>query len=251
MSPQTIIRPPFSNNSAVLINAESTDPAVIPALMAEVVRFGKPRVTRAYGDWTTLELAGWNDLLSAHAIQPIQQFRYADTVGHSDAALIIDAMDLLYREALFRETIHTQEFQGFCLVSSDASLTRLATRIREYGSPVYGFGKQSTPDVFIKACDRFIFTEFLGNTKAVAPLQAERQQQLELLLVSAVRVVADEDGWTTVGVAGIAAARLDPSFYARNYGFENLLALMKGQPCLEVKSFPSVDGSPLHWVRAR
>jgi uncharacterized LabA/DUF88 family protein len=77
-------------------------------------------------------------VLLEHAIQPVQQFR--NTVGKnaSDSALIIDAMDLL----------HTRELGGFCLVSSDSDFTRLATRIREDGLPVYGFGEEKTPRRF-------------------------------------------------------------------------------------------------------
>src|SRR5215813_8688561 len=72
-------------------------------------------------------------------------------------ALIIDAMDLL----------HTRELGGFCLVSSDSDFTRLATRIREDGLPVYGFGEEKTPRSFINACDRFIYTEIF-RTKTVS-----------------------------------------------------------------------------------
>src|SRR5436190_16513276 len=85
----------------------------------------------------------------------------------SDSALIIDAMELL----------HTRELGGFCLVSSDSDFTRLATRIREDGLPVYGFGEEKTPRSFINACDRFIYTEIfrtkaVGSSKAVAPTKS-------------------------------------------------------------------------------
>ena len=49
--------------------------------------------------------------------------------------MIIDAMDLLY----------TSNFDGFCLVSSDSDFTKLASRIRESGLYVYGFGEKKTP----------------------------------------------------------------------------------------------------------
>lgn len=59
--------------------------------------------------------------------------------------MIIDAMDLLY----------TNRFDGFCLVSSDSDLTRLASRIRESGLVVYGFGERKNPKPFVSACDKF------------------------------------------------------------------------------------------------
>ena len=101
---------------------------------------GHERVKRVYGDFTTSNLNSWRAVLAEHAIQPIQQFR--NTVGKnaSDSALIIDAMDLL----------HKRELGGFCLVSSDSDFTRLATRIREDGLRVYGFGEEKTPRSFIR-----------------------------------------------------------------------------------------------------
>jgi uncharacterized LabA/DUF88 family protein len=73
---------------------------------------------------------GWKEVLLNLAIQPIQQFRYTTGKNATDSALIIDAMDLL----------HSGKVDGFCLVSSDSDFTRLATRIREAGFSVYGFG---------------------------------------------------------------------------------------------------------------
>ena len=134
---------------AVLIDADNASPAVMGDILAEVSKLGIATVKRVYGDFTSSNLNSWRAVLADHAIQPIQQFR--NTVGKnaSDSALIFDAMDLL----------HTRELGGFCLVSSDSDFTRLATRIREDGLPVFGFGEEKPPSAFIKACDRFIYTE--------------------------------------------------------------------------------------------
>jgi len=82
---------------------------------------------------------------------PYQNFAYTTGKNASDIALVIDAMDLL----------HTGRFDGFCLVSSDSDFTRLASRIREQGINVYGFGEQKTPESFRQACHRFVYTENL------------------------------------------------------------------------------------------
>ncbi len=59
------------------------------------------------------------------------------------------------------DLLHGGALDGFCLVSSDSDFTRLATRIREAGLSVYGFGERKTPKPFVAACDKFIFTEIL------------------------------------------------------------------------------------------
>ena len=146
---------------AVLIDAENTQASIIEALLAEIAKYGIASVRRIYGDWTTTLLRGWKDVLLEHAIQPIQQFRYTVGKNASDSALIIDAMDLLY----------TEKMDGFCIVSSDSDFTRLASRIREAGLAVYGFGEKKTPKAFVGACDKFVYTEILREESRPAPQQ--------------------------------------------------------------------------------
>jgi uncharacterized LabA/DUF88 family protein/predicted transcriptional regulator len=136
---------------AVLIDAENTSPQIASGLFEEVAKFGEASVRRIYGDFSGTKLKSWSDILQKHAIDPYQQFSYTRGKNASDIALVIDAMDLL----------HSGRFDGFCLVSSDSDFTRLASRLREQGADVYGFGKQKTPESFRQACRRFIYTENL------------------------------------------------------------------------------------------
>jgi hypothetical protein len=136
---------------AVLIDADNAQPAVIEGLLAEVARFGVASVKRIYGDFTSTQQTQWKKALLKHSINPVQQFAYTSGKNATDSSLIIDAMDLMY----------TRRFDGFCLVSSDSDFTRLAQRLREEGLTVYGFGERKTPDAFVQACDKFIYTEVL------------------------------------------------------------------------------------------
>src|SRR5450432_3149973 len=136
---------------AVLIDADNTSPQIAGGLFEEVAKFGEASVRRIYGDFSGTKLKSWSDILQKHAIDPYQQFSYTKGKNASDIALVIDAMDLL----------HSGRFDGFCLVSSDSDFTRLASRLREQGADVYGFGKQKTPESFRQACRKFIYTENL------------------------------------------------------------------------------------------
>jgi len=136
---------------AVLIDADNAAASIVDGLLAEVAKYGVASVKRIYGDWTTPQLGSWKSVLLEHSIHPIQQFRYTTGKNATDSSMIIDAMDLLY----------TGRFDGFCLVSSDSDFTRLASRIREEGLRVYGFGEKKTPTAFVSACDKFIYTEVL------------------------------------------------------------------------------------------
>lgn len=148
---------------AVLIDADNANAKRIDGLLAEVAKYGRATTKRAYGDWTNTHLGSWKQTLARHAIQPMQQFSNTRGKNSTDSALIIDAMDLLY----------TERFDGFCIVSSDSDFTRLASRIREAGLTVYGFGERKTPQPFVRACDRFIFVEVLGQTEGDDEAAAE------------------------------------------------------------------------------
>ena len=145
---------------AMLIDADNASANLIEELLQEVAKYGTAYVKRIYGDWTNTRLNKWKEKLNQFAIQPMQQFAYTTGKNATDSALIIDAMDLLY----------TQNFDGFCIVSSDSDFTRLASRIRESGLIVYGFGERKTPEPFIKACDKFIYTEILGQLEETPDL---------------------------------------------------------------------------------
>src|ERR1700720_992358 len=136
---------------AILIDADNPSPRIAAGLFEEVAKFGEASVRRIYGDFSGAQLKSWADILQKYAIDPYQQFAYTKGKNASDIALVIDAMDLL----------HSGRFDGFCLVSSDSDFTRLASRLREQGADVFGFGADKTPKSFRKACRRFIYTENL------------------------------------------------------------------------------------------
>ncbi len=237
-----------SSNLAVLIDADNAQPKALTKILNEIAKYGTATVKRAYGDWTTTNLGGWKGLLHVHAVQPIQQFAYTTGKNATDSALIIDAMDLL----------HSGKVDGFCLVSSDSDFTRLATRIRESGLVVYGFGEQKTPNPFVKACDKFIYTEILAKDvkpskpqpstkvkatkkKASEPTKTDKPSplgtgaQLKKMLTSAIDDASIEDDWVFLGAVGSLLTKIDPAFDSRNFGYKKLGDLVREQPYLEVK----------------
>jgi hypothetical protein len=226
-------------NLAVLIDSDNAQAAVISDLLAEVSQVGTATVKRAYGDWTTPQLSSWKEVLNVHAIQPVQQFSYTSGKNATDSALIIDAMDLL----------HGGRVDGFCLVSSDSDFTRLATRIREEGLLVIGFGERKTPKAFVAACDRFLYTDILKRSGGSSSSPGGGRQNdsdappLKPFLCEAITAVTQDDGWAPLGMVGSLLQKNDPSFDARNYGFRKLSELVKAQNYLTVKEVPISPGS--------
>jgi uncharacterized LabA/DUF88 family protein len=217
---------------AVLIDADNAQPTIVDGLLAEIANYGTANVKRIYGDWTSPSLKSWKEVLLEHSIQPMQQFAYTKGKNATDSAMIIDAMDLLY----------TENFDGFCIVSSDSDFTKLASRIRESGLIVYGFGEKKTPSAFVSACDKFIYTEVLrgkmDENEAISKIPSNELKQdskLVALLRNAVEASSDDDGWANLGPVGSNIAKQSPDFDPRNYGYGKLGDLVKAAKLFEIE----------------
>lgn len=224
---------------AVLIDADNAHPSTISGLLTEVAKYGTAAVKRIYGDWTLPYLKGWKETLLKYSIQPIQQFRYSKGKNSTDNAMIIDAMDLLY----------SGRFDGFCLVSSDSDFTRLASRIREAGLTVYAFGEKKTPEAFVTACDKFIYTEVLRSEKETeqkllkkSTKKLRQDNRLVMLIRNAIDANSDEDGWAELGSVGSNIVKQAPDFDPRNYGYKKLGELVKATELFDIDERPIGNG---------
>ena len=215
---------------AVLIDADNASAAIIDGLLTEIAKLGVASVKRIYGDWTKPNLGPWKEVLLKYSIQPIQQFANTKGKNATDSAMIIDAMDLLY----------TGPFDGFCLVSSDSDFTRLASRIRESGKYVYGFGERKTPEPFVVACDRFIYSDVFAapNTEAATKRRSNKElrQDTKLLnwLRAAIDANSDDNGWANLGAVGSTVVKQAPEFDPRNYGYGKLSGLVEAIGLFEI-----------------
>jgi len=234
---------------AVLIDAENASPKIAEALFTEIATLGEASARRIYGDFASAQIQGWTRVLARFAIQPQQNFANTKGKNSGDIALVIDAMDLL----------HSGRFDGFCLVSSDADFTRLASRIREEGIDVYGFGERKTPESFRQACTRFIYTENLtgrtaaeqdaepapagerGGRKAAAAEAAGARKPAEAArLIASVIADMDEDGdgWVQAGGLANRLRNAYPDFDQRTYGHAKLSDLIRATGRFDVETGP-------------
>ena len=215
---------------AVLIDADNTSPRIAAGLFEEIAKFGEASVRRIYGDFSSPRMRSWADILQKYAIDPYQQFAYTTGKNASDIALVIDAMDLL----------HSGRFDGFCLVSSDSDFTRLASRLREEGADVYGFGAQKTPESFRQACRRFVYTEnLLPEAEVSTPEEGSPKARPSAsaavpILTKAIAQMETEDGWVGLGVVGQRLANIASDFDPRTYGYRKLSDLVRQTGAFEM-----------------
>ncbi len=204
---------------AVLIDADNASPKIAADLFDQIAKIGDATVRRIYGDFSGTQLKSWLDILPDHAIQP--HHHSANTAGKNatDIALVIDAMDLL----------HSGAFDGFCLVSSDSDFTRLASRIREQGLRVIGFGERDkSPQSFTMACDEFVFTDRFGKPKHRPKQKPKPPTALDaapLLWKALTKVQPDREGWYLLSSIGKAIRQIDPDFAPKRFGCATLANL--------------------------
>ncbi len=248
---------------AVLIDADNVQDVIMDGLLRHIGTLGDAVVKRIYGDFTTPHNARWKENVRKFGIKPIQQFSNTAGKNASDSMLIIDAMDLL----------HKGGFDGFCVVSSDADFTSLATRLKEDGLKVFGFGAAKTPLSFQKACTSFVEVEqFLPDKKpkttspspkkvTVSPKAVKAAGVAEKSLMSfpvdflkkAIREVADAEGWVHLGSFGSRMNKLDKDFDTRKFGFKKLIDMIQSREDLfEATERPGKKPNTVsHYVRLK
>lgn len=194
---------------ALLIDSENVSYKYLNGIFDELSQYGIVTYRRIYGDFTNPANAHWSSLLLENSITPIQQFSNTTGKNATDSALIIDAMDLLYRANV----------DGFCIVSSDSDFTRLASRLRESGKMVIGMGEKKTPDSFRAACT--VFTELenlLENEKSSAANKAD----IEADIINIITKNDNKGKQTGPGEIGSRLQNKYPDFDIRTFGYSQL-----------------------------
>ena len=218
-------------NIALLIDADNASPVGIDPVLTVLAELGQVNIRRAYGNWAKNSLSGWGEIANRYGIRPQQQFDLTKGKNATDMAMTIDAIDLLYQGKV----------DGFGIMSSDSDFTPLATRLRQDGLLVYGFGTTRAPEAFRTACTRFINVDALiatvskepdatpeSEAPAAAPLAVAPVDQAVIDVLGAAWKAAkrDEKGFASLNEVGNIAGNRS-SFDVRNYGFKRLVDLVE------------------------
>ena len=236
-----------NKNIALLIDCENTSCEAVEPVLNELAKYGVVNIRRAYGDWKSEYLKNWEKYSLFFALKPVQQFGYTKGKNATDAAIIIDAMDILY----------TNEVDSFAIMSSDSDFTPLVVRLLESGKEVFGFGQKKTPGPFVKACSQFIFTEDLISAarreeeaavepapvkplvESSKPAQTQKSKNelrgdtgLVRVLRRACENAADDDGWSHMSEVS-QYIKNQKSYSPVNYGFKSWSKLIQSTDLFE------------------
>jgi len=229
---------------AVLIDADNISPTHIKTILDEISTYGRIITKRAYGNWAGKNISTWKSKFIEYSIQPILQIAYTTGKNSTDAAMNIDAMDLLY----------TKKYDAFVLVSSDSDFTRLALRLRDEGVYVFGVGEMKTPVSLRNACDNFIFIENLESEIAVPKVAEVKPKETAASETTANKAKktkkskkkephptdeVDEVLRTNLASAGSFLKRTKPDFDPRSYQVKSLVDFVAKYPAVfEVRKMP-------------
>lgn len=148
---------------AVLIDADNVSAMRAGEILSIVSTWGEPLIRRAYGAVNRFTPSSkWADAQRVYGILSCPQVNNIPGKNAADIALVIDAMEALYKSAC----------DGICVVSSDSDFTALATKIREGGKDVYGIGGTKTPKSFRSACTAFVTLANVGSGGVVETAQS-------------------------------------------------------------------------------
>lgn len=233
-------------NIALLIDADNISSKYLKTIIDEIsTNYGTVSIKRAYGDWTTDTLKPWKEAMIEFAVTPMQQFSYRTGKNSTDSAMIIDAMDILY----------TKDVDAFCLATSDCDFTKIATRLRESGKLVIGFGESKTHKSFVSSCNEFKYVDYLYNNNH----EFEKTDELDSANITSLIEIKDfisnyitsGDGEIQLGGLKSSIKSKFPDFDERNYGyskfstfidsFDDFIVITKGTQNTVILKYNSDD----------
>jgi uncharacterized protein (TIGR00288 family) len=221
------LRTPIAERQlAVLIDFENTGLKSIQWLFDQVSDIGRIIVKRAYADWS-VEAAKRDQLLEL-GIEPVHLFRSrGGGKNSSDIRLAIDAIELLNQSPV----------DTFVIVSSDSDFVPLVSKLRAAGKTVIGAGREAIVSrTLVRSCDRYFYLEQSDKVPSAQPSPQEERhkEQVDQLLMRAVRATIDEQGRVVGSRLGLTLQRLDPSFDYRALGYSTFIRFIEAFTWLKI-----------------
>lgn len=212
---------------ALLIDSDNVSSDYFSIILDELSQYGKVTYRRLYGDFTNPKANGWKSALLEHSIEQIQQVAFTVGKNATDSKMIIDAMDILYKDKV----------DCFCLATSDSDFTNLAMRFRNDNIVVIGAGEKKTPPSFRHACDIFIPIDELLKSKSAATAKTTHSKEVsekqvadktkkkqEKIINTAKEIIKDGagiDGWMHLSAFMNEIWRKENDFNPQLYGAQS------------------------------
>jgi len=181
---------------------------------------GKVVFRRAYADWT--RFSGATKRLHDHGVElvDVPPSTRAGKNG-ADMRLVIDSLELCY----LREHIDT-----FVIASGDSDFCPLAYKLRENDRIVIGMAvKESTSQLFVKACDEFIYLRAPGQRRREPGKATEKKEKLipETAREAVANILSKATAPVNPSAIKAAIVRREPDFDERDHGFSTFNRMLE------------------------
>lgn len=190
---------------ALFIDCENISSKYIETIISELANYGEVNIRKAYGNWTSDNLRGWNNKVFDFALETVHQLAYCSNKykNASDIRMTVDIMKTICQNS---------SIDYVAVATSDSDFTPLMLEIKAQDIKVIGFGEEKTKTVLQKACT--VFHE-LPNKKQHENIQ--KNKKLISLLKEAIRHTSNDIGYSLVSDIG-SYMKNKTSQQARNYG---------------------------------
>ena len=242
---------------ALLVDGENISADLIGPILIEAGKFGGVTIKRVYGNWTQPAMQRWKDVSQHYGLQQIHHTEVTSSHKNAaDIALVVDAMDMFYRDHI----------DHLCIVTSDSDYTPLVQRLRSAGCTVLGIGRPGTSPALTKACTAFLTTEQImppnhqpkvihsplhidtptqilpvtttlynapspiALTPVASPIMMTKPSpELLALLTRAYKRASEgkESEWVLISRLGLVLRQIEPHFDANDYGQRDLSSLVR------------------------
>ena len=210
------------SNFAVFVDLENVGAkeSMLRYIIEKVKIRGDILLGKVYG--YTDRYSDLKQCLLSNTFSVVPSLRYGKNQKNNlDIQLVIDAMEVAYTNPLI---------DSFCIVSGDSDYQPLVAKLKSMGKHVLGISRsEAASEIFINACNEFIFLESVAAKKQPKPKRGERVVDGDLNeLIAQVETIVEDQDEEQMYASEIkdTLTRLRPDFSERSYGCATFGKLM-------------------------
>lgn len=220
----------MSSQVAIFIDAENLTSWIknggVESLMEELLPLGQIVVRKAYGKWSTTQLAPLQSVLNDNGFELVHTFHPVSGKNSTDIKMTVDTMEVAIESRA----------QWIVLATGDSDFSPLFRKLREQGKDVIGVGPKSPLSECVKnSCSRYIYTDNAEDqsdeTERNNMLVSEKIDFIEILR----SVLQGEDGPIHLSALMPKMLERDNAFSVKRLGFKTFKEFVSSVDFAEVK----------------
>lgn len=183
-------------------------------LLNEINTIGYPIVRRAYGNWTSNGITGFQAYLNRLGFELIHTYHPVSGKNSADIQMTVDVIEYAW---------NLKDMSWFVLATGDSDFSPLFRRLREMGKGVIGVGPRSTLSETVKtSCSRFIYTESVTQ-KGDTAVQSAYEDAVDI----AVKVLTSFGSAIHLSTLKAKILNIDSAFDEKQLGFASFSAFIE------------------------